>query len=507
MGVIQNKTGINVLVDLMGGLAMGWKRKLIGLIVFALLVALAPTGALAEQLFLKAPLNPELEQYLFEKEVGLRMAATPEGHPLGHIPPPQPWLSGKAKDPLTAGVALRKAELLGYPASFDLRTSGEVTPVKDQKACGSCWAFGSYGSLESYVMPKSPNPDYSEKHLVWNHGFDPGPCGGGLELMTIAYLSRWSGPANESACPYNYTSTWTNCGASKPVQKHIQNAEYFEYEMEKIKDFLTTGGGISSSFYMDNSYYNATKAAYYYDGSLGKSSNHTVTIIGWDDNYPNTNFSILPPDNGAFLVKNSWGTAWGDNGYFWVSYFDALFGTQNWAFHNAEATTNYVRNYQYDKLGWVNTWKCSSGNPIFGANIFTAKAGEKLKAISFYTAHPNQSVRYSVYVDVTAGSPTSGTRKVSKLITLPNVGYHTVKLPSAVALTKGKNFSVVLRYAPSWSGLWPKYVLPTEAKLTGYSSGVTPAINGCFVSCDGKAWADLGASYGENNPIKAFTSL
>ncbi len=490
---------------------MRWNRKIIGLIVVTLLLAFTPAGALAELPIVKAPINPEFQQFLFEKELGLRKAATPEGHSLGYIPPLQPWLASKEKDPVDALFALKKASAASYPASFDLRTTNQVTPVRDQMACGSCWAFGSYASSESGLMPKSTPPNLSEKHLVFNHGFDWGPCDGGFELITIAYLTRWAGPVKESDCPYNYSPGWANCGASKPVQYHVQNAEYFNFEMDKIKEFLTAsnGGAISSSFYMDNSFYNAANAAYYYDGSLGTPSNHTVAIIGWDNDYPNTNFTNPPPENGAFLVKNSWGTSWGKDGYFWVSYFDALFGTQNWAFHNAEATTNYKRIYQYDPLGWEDTWACNYGNAIWGANIFTAKADEKLKAISFYTAHPNQSVRYAVHVNVTAANPTSGTRKVNKVITFPNVGYHTVKLPAAIPLTKGKRFAVVLKYAPSWSGLYANYVLPAEARIDGYSSGATASALQSFMSCDGgKTWGDLGASnYQENVALKAFTGL
>jgi|WetSurMetagenome_2_1015567.scaffolds.fasta_scaffold122143_2 C1A family cysteine protease len=477
-------------------------------IVLALLLALIPAGAAAKELQIsKAPINPAFEQYVAQKELGLRRAMTPEGHSFGYVPPLQPWLTAKEKHPVDAVFALNRAVAAYYPVSFDLRTTNKVTAIKDQNQCGSCWAFSSYASAESFRMPRFSEPDFSEKHLVWNHGFDWGPCGGGFELMTLAYLARWDGPVAESNCYYNYSARWTNCGVSKPVKHHVQNAEYFDFDMDKIKEFLTRsdGGAISSSFYSNNSFYNAAHAAYYYDGSLGNASNHAVAIIGWDDDYPGTNFNRTPPGNGAFLVKNSWGSGWGDNGYFWVSYYDALFGTQNWAFYRAEWTGNYDRNYQYDTLGWVNTWACPNGYPTWGANIFTAKANERLKAISFYTAQPNQTVRYQVYVNVTAGDPTSGTIKVNKLIFFANVGYHTVKLSSAIALSKNKKFAVVLKYTPQWSGLWTDFVLPTEARLMGYSSGATAGALESFVSCDGKSWEDMGATYQENVAIKAFT--
>lgn len=58
----------------------------------------------------------------------------------------------------------------------------------------------------------------------------------------------------------------------------------------------------------------------YYDGD--KYADHEITIVGWDDNYSKDNFSVTPPGNGAFLVKNSWDVDWGDSGYFYISYYD-----------------------------------------------------------------------------------------------------------------------------------------------------------------------------------------
>ena len=88
------------------------------------------------------------------------------------------------------------------PAYYDLRNEGRVTPMRDQGPNGSCWAFASYGSAESVLLPRE-NTDFSEKNLRNTHGYDWGPKDGGTFQVSAAYLSRWSGPIAERDEPYH----------------------------------------------------------------------------------------------------------------------------------------------------------------------------------------------------------------------------------------------------------------------------------------------------------------
>lgn len=84
------------------------------------------------------------------------------------------------------------------------------------------------------------------------------------------------------------------------------------------------GGALGTSIHADainySTYYNETNSALYYYGS-GKVD-HDVAIVGWDDNYSRNNFNTVPPNNGAWIIRNSWGSGWGDNDYFYLSYYD-----------------------------------------------------------------------------------------------------------------------------------------------------------------------------------------
>ena len=120
--------------------------------------------------------------------------------------------------------------------------------------------------------------------------------------------------------------------------------------------------------------YKASTASYYYNGTSG--TNHEVLIVGWDDNYAASNFATAPAGNGAFIVKNSWGTSWGSGGYFYASYYDTRFGRASnptAVFDDAEATGNYTGVYQYDPLGDCNDLGYGSTTGWF-ANVFTAQA-------------------------------------------------------------------------------------------------------------------------------------
>ncbi len=227
--------------------------------------------------------------------------------------------SDPAKSPVThtqafAGVDVQPSTapaapafpILGAPTSYDLRTYGYVPPVEDQGAIGSCWAFATYGSLESSVLVGGGTAnDLSENHLKNYHGFDWGPTAGGNFYLSSAYLGRWDGPVREADDPYHDSDDRPSPGG--PPQYYVREMLELDTDSE-LKDTLMTSGAVATIMYWTNSSYNAAAHTYYYSGAA--DPNHAVTVVGWDDN------KAVPgaPGAGAWLIQNSWSTDWGRRG-------------------------------------------------------------------------------------------------------------------------------------------------------------------------------------------------
>ncbi len=294
-----------------------------------------------------APENPDFTTYQNNK-ASFQREESLEGHKAGVIPSPVDFSH-------LSSVSTIKAS---FPAYYDLRTLNKVTPVKDQGNAGACWAFTTYGSLESGLKP-GETWDFSENNIknllssAYSEGFDRDANGGATHLQSTAYLARWSGPVDESDDPYDPSSVTSP--QNLPVKKHVQKVFLIpnrqnSLDNDIIKQAVQDYGGIYTTMYYGSSYYSPDTYSYYYNGTI--VLNHAVTIVGWNDSYDKNKFSTVPPGDGAFIVKNSWGTGWGDNGYFYVSYYDSKIGKDNAVF-TAETTSNYENIYQYDPLGWA----------------------------------------------------------------------------------------------------------------------------------------------------------
>ncbi|MCM8788706.1 MAG: lectin like domain-containing protein, partial [Candidatus Omnitrophica bacterium] len=411
-----------------------------------------------------------------------------------------------------APLSLPSALYSSAPSSLDLRSYRKVTPVKDQGVAGSCWAFATYSSLESYLLSNNKSMDFSENHMKnilsssYAEGFDRKASDGGNHFISTAYLVRWSGPISEFEDPYNASSS-SSPENLQPV-KHVQEVVFLpdrknSLDNNAIKQAVMKYGAIYTTMYYNNSYL-AKGKNYYYSGS--SISNHAVSIVGWIDNYSRTNFygsaSGIPPGDGAFIVKNSWGTLWGESGYFYISYYDTNIGKNCAVFNNAEPVDNYNQIYQYDPLGWVTS--SGFGNDMaYFANIFTANQSGLIQAVGFYTPVLNSQYEVRIYKNknVSDSSPVDGTLQAIKSGTIPDPGYHTIKLPADVLVSKNERFSAVVRLkTPCYN-----YPIPMEVPITGYSSKATADAGQSFVSDDGLVWRDPTQSRpGSNVCIKVY---
>ncbi len=454
-----------------------------------------------------APLNSKFIEYQEKKS---NMMTSPiGGHKTGHIPATIDFSYLKT-------VPSRNT-LVSLPALYDLRTLNKVTSVKDQQLTGTCWDFATYGSLESYLMP-GQNYYFSEQNMKnllssnYTDGFDRGASDVGNLIMSNAYLARWSGPVNNTDDPWNEKIFTSQTGL--PIQKHVQNVIYLPVranatDNQAIKQAIMNYGGVDCSIFYDETSaqnetmtYNSSTHSYYLPYTPS-ATNHDITLVGWNDNYAASNFSTTPPGNGAFIVKNSWGTSYGDNGYFYMSYYDkALAMLDISAVFTSEPLNDYQNIYQHDPLGWCTSFGAGT-NTIWGASVFTARSNETLKAVGLYTPVYNSSYVVSIYNN-TGSNPTNASGPVFiQSGTISNSGYNTVPLNSGVQLQSGKTFSVVLKITtPGYN-----YPLVAQTPISGHSSHSTAIAGESFISVNGTTWTDTTAvSPNTTVCINAFTN-
>lgn len=389
----------------------------------------------------------------------------------------------------------------GFPKIYDARDLNKITSIKNQGEIGTCWAFAALGALEAAMMPEH-NYDFSEDHISLNHGYDLSQDAGGDYKIALSYLTSWKGPIMEELDPYGDGKT-----VDAKAVVHLQEARILpDKNIEAVKKAVMEYGAVHSSVYSpilagdyQSIYYNETTSSLYnFDKNV---PNHDVIIVGWDDNYKAENFTVMPPGDGAFLVKNSWGNDFGVDGYYYVSYYDMKIATDNVIYTRVDSNNNYNNIYQYDEFGWTRALGYTTDTAYF-ANVFTAKASEALKAVSFYATGPNTS--YEVYI----------VENYTGIDSLPNMtyvtkgkfeyaGYYTVDLPKDVLLEQGKKFGVVVKITT------PGERYPVAIEMNDENSWVSKAIvneGESFISYNGQAWQDTSVSENANVCLKAFTN-
>ncbi|GAK57770.1 peptidase C1A, papain [Candidatus Vecturithrix granuli] len=448
-----------------------------------------------------APLNPAFVEYLKSPR---RMIMDEEGHALGYIPSPLlPEIH--VPDKRQASPSDPKYDLRD-PNGDGNQNDSLLSPIRDQGSCGTCWAFANYGSLESHLKKfgLDSNPDFSEDNLKHRHGFDLGPCSGGYTQMTVVYLARSDGPISESDDPYDPSPTSTFCTTCTPV-RYIDNILYLPVRSSVtdnayIKSALLTYGALSSAFYWESASYNASNYTYYYNGPEG--SNHAIVIVGWDD----TKLTVAPTP-GAFIIRNSWGTGWGEAGYFYIAYADTklAFGELAAFDEKADASLAFQKIYMYDPLG--NTGAVSYGsNIVWGANWFTPTQDGILTAVGLSVGASNMAYEIRIYdtkTDSSTSSSFSDQLGATQTGTVTYAGYHTIKLNQPVALHAGNGFAVAIKFTAPPANTWP---LSLEFPV-GDASAATAHAGESYMSPDGASWTDLTANpdfANTNVCIKAF---
>ena len=374
------------------------------------------------------------------------------------------------------------------PSYYNTAEEGWDTPVKDQGSLGVCWDFATVAALEIAVKKATGiELDLSEgnvKNLISKfsmYGENLDPNGGRGSYEGLLYLVNSLGPVLESVDPttaFGFSPLMSNGLVHVSNVGETSRDSYLDND--KIKEAIMKYGsvmfGICGYSPDGHTFYNGDNSP----------QDHEVIAVGWDDNYSRDNFYTTPPGDGAWIVKNSWGTGFGYDGYFYLSYYDtnAAFEFLNYIIFND--TVKYDRAYEYD---WTfhHFWDYGSKG-VWYKNKFISVKDEGITAFSTYF---EESADWQAFVYV------NGELKHAQNGSSMGKGYYTFNFDRIVSVTKGDEFEVVLKVNRNH--------YPVAGINSGYTLNLACGEGFSFYSDNGIDWHDSVVEDNEVVCLKVFT--
>lgn len=365
-------------------------------------------------------------------------------------------------------LALREAIINGedveLPQRFDLRDYNLVTPGKDQGNFMNCWVFGALGSVESNALVSGFGEyDFSEYQLavlsetipvkqdeaIDGEGYVCDDCKWydhpGMSIYTVSTFMKGYAPALEEEHSYRNIKKELPEEAIDDAAFKVDNCFMVTPKTpELIKKLIIENGAVTIG---------ANSEAWNYGGVAFCSDEtyieHYVTVVGWDDTYESMRFSSNPNKDGAWIIKNSWGTGWGAGGYLYLSYYDAVMnGTNVTISYTVTSKDSYDYQYQYDGGAGLGTVKDLTDVAI----AFNAKDNETITGVKVFPRLVNgEFTPVNATVNVYKGIDSiDKTVNATPIYTMEKrivyAGYQTLEFDEGVNINKNDKIFVTVTF-------------------------------------------------------------
>lgn len=345
-----------------------------------------------------------------------------------------------------------------------------VTPAREQDG-GTCWAFATSGCLESACYKATGKAyTFNPLHMLNKNAFKISKEDGGTYYEVLPYLADLYGPVLEK--------TGKIVGYCETIEDVTDEVESLNaLDIQNIKKAIYKNGSCVISLHFDDPYFESDdQLAYYcYDK---KDPDHTVLLVGWDDNFSTDNFGTAPKKEGAFLVKNSWGQDAHDNGFFWLSYWDKNLD-EGAAYDFVPIEKIPYNNYISYCKAYCNDSYTYHTPEVYGKTIYKLDYDTTIYAIRVLAYENN--FKFSAKFYVKSNDKSEFKEEISSKVNHP--GYVTLYLKDPIEISKGDEITVVTKYEKNG-----EVVIPVEGEMDGYTPKVIPKTNYC--SWDGKEWEE-----------------
>lgn len=407
-------------------------------------------------------------------------------------------------------------------SKWDSREYGLITDVKSQKNFGVCWAFATCAAAEASHIKQGyaarDTIDLSEAHLanflnpyvegsdipVQQDRLNNQLFGGGSISFTRGELQRGSGFTLEEKYPFTYDEATMMYSPDCMFDcDYAVDSIAVHTDMDSIKKAVMNSGAVITEFYHVSSAEGryGEKAPYTttYCQNSTTTSNHSVAIIGWDDNFSASNFRYKPEKDGAWLCKNSWGSNAAEDGYLWISYCDTSLKS---ACEIVVKPRDYDYIYQYDGNTALAAFTFSKTQTARIGNVFTADKPGYINRYGFSVCEGTYNCTVYLYSGNFTSSKSILLEKADNVRTSA-AGYVTGSFKSSYKINENDVFSIVVEYKNTDKDSAYCYI-PVEGKTVQFSSAADE--NQTFI-LSGSKYTDI-TQYKNcgNASIKAYVS-